>query len=766
MKRFAYIAAAVLGLIIAAAMIVPFLIPNEVYRSQIEKAATNALGRDVSLGGEARVSLFPRISASIEDVTVANPDGFDDSNMVEAGALRGVVKWGPLLARRVEIDELAFEDATVRLQRLSDGRANWDFGTSTPDEAPAEPTSEGGSVSAGVGRIRITNANISYDDAVAGQSYALEDFTGSASLQALDKPLEANGEGRFQGQTFDFDVAIASVEAALAGQATDANIEFNSGLADFAFDGSMALGEALSANGTFSASASDLAALAEFAALEADAPLGQLGAFRSSGAISGPLLNPTLQFEELSLSQGLLDLDYTGAFSLAAGGQINGALDASSADLRALMEAFGVELAPGETLRSFRLSAAPTGSPDAIDLTELDFQLDDITATGSAGLDLTGARPKVVAALTLPTLDLTPFMSSGEPQQQSQPASEGWSKDKLDLAGLKAVDADLDLKVGELTIDKIMLRDADFTAQLRNGVLSTDISRLTAFGGAWSGAFGVDASGATPRISMALDGSSIAMNDMLATFAGVSAVSGVGALKLNASAEGDSLDAIVRALDGSISTNLVDGALSGFDAAKLVRSASDIRAALAAGDLGLAISPSAQTDFANFESVLTIENGVANVDVLNLLNPILALDGSGRIDLGAQSMDLSILTSIDKAATGNASAIQLNGIPVPIRLSGSWTSPSITPDTRLLQQALTAELQGRAAEELTDRIGGQLGEELSGVLGLPSRTPANDNSDTPAEEEPAGEEEEEKSAEEQIEDAARDAISDLFRRND
>lgn len=762
MKRFAYIAAAVLGLIIAAAMIVPFLVPNEVYRNQIEKAATNALGRQVTLGGEARVSLFPRISASIEDVTVANPDGFDDPNMVEAGALRGVVKWGPLLARRVEIDELAFEDATVRLQRLSDGRANWEFGEPASDE-PATEDGSGGSVSAGVSRIRITNANVSYDDAVAGQSYALEDFTGSASLQALDRPLKASGEGRFQDQAFDFDLAIASVEAALAGEATDTNLDFGSSLANFAFDGTLALGDALAANGKFSASSSDLATLAAFAELEAGAPLGELGALRSSGAISGPLLNPSLQFDELSLSEGLLDLDYSGTFSLAAGGQINGALDASSTDLRALLQAFGVELSPGETLRSFRLSAAPTGSPDAIDLSDLDFQLDDIMATGSAGVDLTGARPKVVAALILPTLDLTPFMSTGEQAQQSQPASEGWSKDKLDLAGLKAVDADLDLNVGELTIDKITLRDADFTANLRNGVLTTDITRLTAFGGAWAGAFGLDASGATPKITMALDGSSIAMNEMLSTFAGVRAISGEGALKLNASAEGDSLDAIVRALDGSISTNLANGAMRGFDAAKLVRSASDIRAAIAGGDFGLAVSPSAQTEFANFESVLTIENGVANVDVLNLLNPVLALDGSGKIDLGGQSLDLSILTSIDKAATGNASAIQLNGIPVPIRLSGSWTSPKITPDTRLLQQALTSELQGRAADELTDRIGG----ELSGVLGLPNRRPASNTPEaTPTDEEPAEDEEEEPSAEEQIEDAARDAISDLFRRND
>ncbi|MEP1599393.1 MAG: AsmA family protein, partial [Hyphomonas sp.] len=95
MKRVLLIISGIAILLIIAAVSVPFFIPKSVYKAQIERAATNALQREVTLAGDVNISVFPRISASVQQVTVANPEGFATPNMIEAGELRGSVKWIP-----------------------------------------------------------------------------------------------------------------------------------------------------------------------------------------------------------------------------------------------------------------------------------------------------------------------------------------------------------------------------------------------------------------------------------------------------------------------------------------------------------------------------------------------------------------------------------------------------------------------------------------------------------------------------------------------
>ena len=119
MKRFLIIIGALCAVVVAAAFVVPFLIPSAVYKAQIETSASAALGRDVTLLGEPRLSILPTISAQIDGAEVSNPDGFTDPLMIEAGTLRAHVKLWPLLSRRVEISKVTLDDATIRLERLS-----------------------------------------------------------------------------------------------------------------------------------------------------------------------------------------------------------------------------------------------------------------------------------------------------------------------------------------------------------------------------------------------------------------------------------------------------------------------------------------------------------------------------------------------------------------------------------------------------------------------------------------------------------------------
>ncbi|HPE47749.1 MAG TPA: AsmA family protein [Hyphomonas sp.] len=857
MKRILLILAGVLGLLVIAALVVPFLVPKEVYKAQIEKAATAALQRDVQLTGDVSVSVFPRISASVGGVTVANPEGFSAPNMIEAGQLRGSVKWLPLLQRRVEVQEIAFVDANVQLEKLADGRANWEFASDSQPESGT--ASGGGSVDAAVDQARLTNASLTYRDDASGAVYELKDLNLEASLQAMNQPLKAKADGVFQDQKFDIALTLDSPDALTTDKPANVDLKFDSSLAKGTYLGSVTLGDAPAISGDLTATASSLAALAKFAKVDLPVNVEPLGAATVKATLSGALTSPTIKFETLGLKSNLVDLNYAGGLtlgetptldgslkaslpntgelmkemgvdvpaedalekvqvsgnvrgpadaimlqgldvthsgalingsykgdvSLAGDGRINGQVDASSKELRALLAAADVEMAPGETLKAFSSSGAISGTFKKFSLSGLNLTLDDLKATGDAGLDLSGAKPRLTGNLDMGALDLSPFLAAEDQGAKPQQPMTGWSKEPLDLAGLEAVDANLDIRTTTLTLGNVKLDNASIQAVLKDGKLVATLPAFSTFGGNWEGKLALDATAARPALTVDMTGQSVAMSSLLGTLAGFDKLTGTGSFNVSATSSGASIDEIMHALNGTVSTKLSDGALKGLNITQLVRSADSLRQAITTGslqklDFTSVLSPEAQTDFTSFDAAFELKDGVAQVDLMKLLNPVLGIDGTGEINLGGQSLDLRLATSIDKKAQGTGSVVQLNGIPVPVRLSGSWTKLKVSPDFSGVTSALAADLGSQVREGLTGQLGGSLGGDagnvIGDIIGLPKKTetkpentatPEDGTAETPAEPvatdaEPAKPQTIEDAAKDAAESAARDALGGLF----
>jgi AsmA protein len=921
MKRIALIAGGIFLLLIGAALTVPFLVPKSVYRAQIERAAGQALQRKVTLDGDVRLSLFPRIAASVGGMKVANPEGFDGPYMIEAGELRGAVKWAPLLfGQRVEVHELAFIDAAVSLQVKEDGTTNWVLEKVPPSTTDTPPS--GGGFNGAVENMRLRNASLVYDDRQTGARYELRELDLTAGMSALDAPLRLDANGFFQGQRFRIDAILNSLDSATGGKPATLEANLTTDFIKGRYDGVLTLGTAPSVDGKFSASSeairslldyanvevpfditrlgkmnvegevsgafdalaidikrfsqsSDLAktgfsgkvnlgaapvidgkltlsapkidALAKFAAIDLPVSAAPLGSLDLEASIKGALTEPAITFEklrtrgqllttsytgdialgEMPALNGKLSFDtpkagelakqlnielpaapalqkvsmdgaisgpldalhltgitfthdgdllkaaYTGSLSLAGEGALNGKLDASSTRLRELLAAADVALEPGATLQTFSATGDLTGTFTNIVISALDLKLDNITAKGTADIDLSGEKPRLTGKLNMGMLDLSPFLApSDQKPKPAQPLTE-WSKDKLDLAGLLAADADLQIVTTQINIGSVKLTDAALTAKLDNGALTADLSRFKAFGGNWEGRMTVDAASAVPAIGFQMQGDSVAMSNLLGTLAGFDRLVGTGAFRIDAATRGDSIDALMNGLSGEISTNLADGALKGLNVTQMVRSAQSLQTAFTTGKLNQidfrgVLSPAAETDFTNFNSLLKIENGVATVNVLKLVSPALGIDGTGKIDIGGQSLDLRLATAIDRTGQGAGAVVQLNGIPVPVRLSGSWNQLRVTPDFSGVQAALEAELKGKLVEELTGR-GGAAGDIIGGIIGVPPRntTPANPSAqpsdDTPPAETPP-KKTPQKTVEDELETAARDALGNLFGR--
>ena len=737
MKRVLLIVSGIAALLIIAAFSVPFFIPKSVYKNQIENAATNALQRDVTLAGDVKISVFPHISASVEQVSVANPDGFATPNMIEAGALRGSVKWMPLLSRRVDVQEIAFVDADVFLQRKADGNTNWEFASSKEASPPPEGTN--GSFDAGIESAILKNASLTFQDDQSGETYKLSELDLEASLRGMDQPLSATASGRFQEQAFTVDIWLDAPEALTRNLPAQARLDLASDLANIKYDGSVQLGDAPSLNGTFETVVADLAALTQ--QFELDVPArSALGRLQVAGKASGALDSPSLTELKLTHDSDLLSASYEGSVSLNGDGTVAGTLSIASDRMRDLLSAAAIELAPGDTLQTFAVSGAANGTFKSVMVNNLNLSLDALRGTGQAGIDVSATTPRIIGDLSVPALDLTPFMGEPDPEKTNQ-GIQPWSDETLELSGLKSVNANLSLEVGSLTIGDVELTDAVMDVDLTDGLLTADLSQFKVFSGLWLGKLTVDARPATPKVGFDMQGQNVAVANLLGTLAGFDSLTGTGQFKVSAQSSGTSIDAIMQAIDGEVSTSLSDGVVKGLNVAALVRSASSLKQAIATGSIqelnfGEALSQNAETDFSSFNTVLKVNNGVANVDVMKLLSPILGVDGTGQINLAGQSMDLRLATSVDKSAQGQGSVVQLNGIPVPIRISGAWTNPKVTPDLSGVSSAFKAELGSRVLEELgvSNSAGsGSTEDVIGGLLGIKKPDPEAPTDDAPAE---------------------------------
>src|SRR5690606_37911214 len=112
---------------VLAALVIPSFLDWNHYRAQIEDMAEAATGRDVRIDGDVSLRLLPAPSFSAKLISVANiPDGTGD-NMAELEALDVRVALLPLLSGVIQVEKIVLVRPVIHLERLADGRVNWDF---------------------------------------------------------------------------------------------------------------------------------------------------------------------------------------------------------------------------------------------------------------------------------------------------------------------------------------------------------------------------------------------------------------------------------------------------------------------------------------------------------------------------------------------------------------------------------------------------------------------------------------------------------------
>jgi uncharacterized protein involved in outer membrane biogenesis len=285
-------------LVVVAALVAPLLVDWDRYKPDVTERVEALTGRKLWIDGDVQVALLPSPRLSIADVRLANVPGAAASDMARLKALNLNLALGPLLSGEIQITSLKLIDPVIELERLADGRVNWEF---EPREAEVVETvlaKPGGEPSAGgetdarevrLDSLSIRNGTIILRDTGSGRIEHLQRLDASLSAKTLDGPFRADGRMELRDLPLSFRVATGSVSEA-SPTSLSFEVDLDDGLAAAKFDGAVRdVRTAPKVSGSVRIDGNNLAAaLAVFeveAASSNGAILGQPFVFK--GALSG-----------------------------------------------------------------------------------------------------------------------------------------------------------------------------------------------------------------------------------------------------------------------------------------------------------------------------------------------------------------------------------------------------------------------------------------------------------------------------------------------
>ena len=222
LKKLVAVLVSLLSIAVVVVLVVSLArIPIDIsrYHGLIERQASQALGRRVSVEGEVIVttSLWPYIE--LAGLRVASPSGVSDEDLITMERARVTVGLLPLLDRQLHILSFAVEGLSINLVRSEDGQVNWatvNAAQPVTDQAPP-PTEDAGTQPFGVAvdQLLLGDIALRFEDRPEAQvqTFMLREAEGAAPF---GEPMSLKMKGTLREEPYALSIAASSLKEFLA----------------------------------------------------------------------------------------------------------------------------------------------------------------------------------------------------------------------------------------------------------------------------------------------------------------------------------------------------------------------------------------------------------------------------------------------------------------------------------------------------------------------------------------------------------------------
>jgi len=277
--------------------------------------------------------------------------------------------------------------------------------------------------------------------------------------------------------------------------------------------------------------------------------------------------------------------------------------------------------------------------------------LADVAFTGNFKSDTPRRTLKATLRDAVVDLDDADMLRGKAANEEGSQAAHALSTQPIDLARLRELDADVDLRDARFTGAAAHLAQTlRAHATLANGVLQVNALDAGVAGGHVTGTLRVDASRPAADVAVDLTARALHVDQLSAKLADSAALIGAIEGKANLRSHGDSPRALADAVHGSVTLSLVDGA----SVSKRV----DAKLGLNGGEwLRTLVDKSARVPVQCGAVTLAVTRGVATSQRFVFETADTALAGQGSVNVVDETLDATItpahrklaLLSLDKA---------------------------------------------------------------------------------------------------------------------
>lgn len=616
-----------IGIAVSAALLLAFP-PLGLIKDQIARSAGDATGRTVTIG-EMDYRVNPFLTLEFRDVRVSNPPGMAERDLFHADTARATVEFFPLLKGRIRLESLVLINPLLSLEEGSDGTRNWVFTSqlATPGAAPEGTTPQ----AAQAAEFRppsvtlIENGGLTYASAVTGSQHAASRINGSVLLDLATGGATAKGNLDAGSETVTFDIALGDYDAPLTG-----------------------------------------------------------GSSSLKGSLDARLLRATLD----------------GDAAFASDAEFRGALAASTPSLLDFVRWLGADAAPGGEPLKTSLEGHVVATTGDIAFTDTDVMINTTASRFNGTVGFAGERPKIAGDIASEHLDIdrilgttrrTSFMPL-EPETTFEPlvapgweqlladlkaleagpqaradaapsaAAPTWSEQPFNLKAIRAVDLDATISAAQVSYGQLDLRQGKVKADIADGVLDAKIEELAIGAGRAVGTLSLDTRAEPPKGAVDLTLSNVAAEPIVVELTGNPLLSGTSNVEISATAAGQNQSQLTATLDGKARFQMGQGALRGFN----------VRRMIFEWWKSWKFDLAQRTSFERLDAQYDIRRGILQSRPgLSMGGSEVEINSTGSVNVPARSLNQEIRVKAIPPPTA---------LPIPVRISGSWTSPSIGID--------------------------------------------------------------------------------------
>jgi AsmA protein len=656
------------------------LFDGEKVKAELTRVVLEQKQRKLDITGQVELSVWPEVGLRLGRVSLTEPGGKEEFAALDSARVAVAVM--PLLSKQLQVRRIEVTGLKATLVKKKDGTLNIAdlLGSDKPavgQHAPkvgADGTANS-PIQLDIAGIRIANAQLTWRDEKAGSTTALSN---------LDI-----GSGRILADGAKQTLAIDTLSIAAKGKTGADAFELKLEAPKLQISPDKSGGETLSLSATLAGSGRNVAAKLQLSDVEGNAK--------------------TLKIGKLAL-----ELDAK-AGETTARGRLESPVTADLAAQTLALDNLAGKLEIANPQMPMKQLSLPIAGKLRADLAKQSAALELGTKFDESKialkLDVAKFAPLALGFdIDIDQLNVDKYLPPSSAKPEKAP-----KEDKLDFSGLKGHDVHGRLRIGALQASKLKLAKLNATVRLASGRLDVAPLSMNLYEGTANGNLSLNANGNQLALKQTLAG--ISINPLMKDLADKDLLDGRGNVALDVSSRGDSIAAMKKALGGTASLSLKDGAIKGINLAQSLR---DIEGKLGAKqDATQQARAGDKTDFSELTASLRIANGVARNDDLAMKSPFLRLAGAGDIDIGAGQMNYVAKASVvaNSAGQGGKDLEHLKGITVPVRVSGPFESLSYKLElANLVADAAKAKVEEKK-EEVKAKVEEKAKDKLKGLFG-------------------------------------------------